>query len=210
MKPLFSDTQKLLSFLALVLAQGVVVSEVLAAEDEREIGIPYEVVLPDALIHDAFPDETFGDSYDQVKVDRVSDAEVDESFYPVIKADQYSGGTEDPETVYREMGDRYDGEMMTVIEPAADPANALYEVSVVAFDGYSGREVTLTYASQVTRANISTEERIYMLISRPEAIDNERRRIQKIQRQNDRFDKSRQKKRVSLPTSSPVEIINAN
>lgn len=210
MKPTFSNTKQLFPILALTLAQSVVVPDVIASE-ENEIGIPYEVILPDSLIHDAFPDEDFAsDNYEQVKVDTVSGADVDEAFYPVTKVDQYSGGTSDPETVYREMGDKYDTEMMAVIAPAADPEKALYDVSVVAFDGYSDREVTLTYASQITRANVSTEERIYMLISQPEAIGQERRRLEKLQRQNDRLDKARQKKRVSLQDSSPIEVINAN
>lgn len=211
MKFLFFSQKKQLLILALSLAQCFVVAEAVAAEDEGEVGIPYEVILPDSLIHDAFPDKDFSsDNYEQIKVDTVSGAEVDEALYPVTKVDQYSGGTADPETVYREMGDNYDTEIMTVVAPAADPEKALYEVSVVAFDGYSDSEVTLTYASPMTQASISTEERIFMLISQPEAIVQERRRLEMQQSRNDRLDNARQKKRVNLQSQSPVEVINAN
>lgn len=225
MQPIHLGKKQLLPNLVLALAQQVVVPTVFvsvavvstlvvsntvsAAEEENEIGIPYEVVLPDALIHDAFPDEEFGDNYEQVKADRVAGADVDESLFPLIKVDQYSGGTSDPKTVYREMGEKYDTELMAVIEPAKDPEKALPKATVVAFDGYSGNEVTITFASQITRPSVSTEERIYMLISQPEEIDRERRRIEKQQRRVDRLNQKK-KTRVTLPTSSPIEIINAN
>ncbi len=205
MKSQFSGKKKLLSILVLSLAQGV-----LAADEETDLGIPYEVVLPDSIIQDAFPDEEFGDIYTQVKADRVAGADVDEALYPVTKPDQYSGGTSDPETVYREMGENLDTEMMVVTEPGKDPEKMLPEPTVVAFDGYSGREVTITFASQINLPSISTEERIFLLINQPAAIDRERRRLEKQQQRSERVESQRKRARVSVPSSSPVEVINAN
>lgn len=213
MKTHLSGNNKRLSVLLVIAAQVSVVSEVLAVEEEQEeLGIPYEVVLPDSVIHDAFPNEEFGDNYSQVKADRVQGAEVDESFYPITKVDQYSGGTSDPETLYRELGDKLDTELMVVIEPEQDPANQLPKPTVVAFDGYTGNEVQLTYASKITYPSISTEERIYLLISQPEEINRVRDRAIRQQQKIDRLNNMRQRNRVTLPTtqSSPIEIINVN
>lgn len=175
-----------------------------------ENGIAYAEILPDRIIQDALPTSmSFSADYTEVTVDRVEGAVVDESLYPVTPVDSYSGGTVDPETVYRDMGDRYDSEAMVVVAAAKDPDAREPEPAVIAFDSYSGQQVNVTYPSGMTQLMVYTEDRIFLLINQPASI---RRRLEQDSEDKASARVARQRSRVSVPqtVSPPIEIINVN
>lgn len=183
--------------------------QVLAADEN---GLSYAEILPDDIIVNALPDMEFSDvGYDVISPDRIAGAQVDESSYPVIKVDTYSAGTSDPETVYQDMGDSLDAEYMVFVEPAADPEKALPKPTVVAFDRYSGTQVTVTRPSVMPSPTISTEDRIFLLINRPPEIQRE---LARVEERALREEHRRKRARIAMPQVRPaaptMEVIEAN
>ncbi len=109
------------------------------------------------------PDEI---DYTEIPVDRM-DEELQEHQYPETWPDRFSDGTEDPRTVYRDMGDRYDTEAMVTIRPGQDPDRVLPEPTVVPVDHYSDTDSVVTPAGVIRMREPGPEDIIFEQINKP-------------------------------------------